>query len=350
MTADQLRVGIIAPPWVPVPPPAYGGTEVVLDALARGLASRGHEVVLFATGDSTCQVERAWLYDEADFDRAGTAVELCHSTAAYRALADCDLIHDHTLAGLFLRHLHADLPVVTTIHGLFNDDLKRLFRHTAATIPLIAISRDQARRAPEDVAVTSVIHHGLDLNRYPFRAEGGDYLLCLGRMHPDKGIDRAVHVARRAERELKIAAKMREPVERQFFDNVVRPLLGAGVEYVGEVSHDEKVDLLGGAAALLNPIRWTEPFGLVMIEAMACGAPVIATPRGAAPEIVAHGTTGFLASDDADLVAAVNAIDRIARTNCREHVESRFTMERMARHHENLYQRARNRRLIPTVT
>jgi glycosyltransferase involved in cell wall biosynthesis len=346
MAADRMRVGIIAPPWVPVPPPAYGGTEVVLDALARGLATRGHDVTLFATGDSTCQVPRAWLFDRADFERFGMAAELSHTTAAYEALAGCDLIHDHTLAGLFLRHLHADVPVVTTNHGLFNDDLQRLYRRTNPTIPLIAISYDQASRAPSDVSVTTVIHHGLDLNRYPFGPEGGDYLVCLGRMHPDKGIDRAIRIARQAEQPLIIGAKMREPGERRYFEQVIRPLLGAGVDYVGEVDHRDKVELLRGARALLNPVRWPEPFGLVMIEAMACGTPVVATPAGAISEIVAHGMTGYLASTDAELVGALKAVDRIDRTTCREHVESRFTMERMARHHENLYQRARNRRLI----
>jgi glycosyltransferase involved in cell wall biosynthesis len=312
----------------------------VLDVLARGLAQRGHDVVLFTTGDSTCDVERAWLFETADSDLIGTTlVELRHTAAAYEALAECDIIHDHTLAGLFIAQLHPHLPVVTTNHGPFNHHLADLYRRTAPNVPIIAISRDQAQRAPDDVRVATVIHHGLDLGRYTVGHDADDYLLSLGRMNPDKGIDRAIVVARRAGLPLVIAAKMREPAEKQYFEHVIQPLLGGGITYVGEVGHAEKVELLQSARALINPIRWPEPFGLVMIESMACGTPVIATPQGAAPEIVTPGT-GQVASSTFGLVEAVRTIGELNRPHCRRHAEAEFSMERMTRDHEAFYHAA----------
>jgi glycosyltransferase involved in cell wall biosynthesis len=340
-----VRIGIVAPPWVAVPPPGYGGTELALDALARGLAARGNDVTLFATGDSTCAVDRAWLFDRADPERMGDGlIELRHAAAAYDALDGCDLVHDHTLVGPFLARRSPGPAVVTTIHGPFDDNLIDVYRRTAGTVPLIAISHDQAGRAPWDVPVAAVIHHGLDLDRYRFRPEGGEYLVALGRMSPDKGIDLAIDVARRSGVRLVIAAKMRLPAERRYFDEAVRPRLGPGVSYVGEAGHRRKVALLGGALALLNPIRWPEPFGLVMIESMACGTPVLSTAEGAAPEIVDHGTTGFLGATARELAGAVGAVADLDRRACRQAVADRFSMDRMAGDHERLYLRVLDRR------
>lgn len=336
-----LRIGVIAPPWVPVPPPSYGGTELVLDVLCRGLAARGHDVVLFATGDSTCAVARASLLPVAATERMGASVvELRHVCAAYDAFADFDVVHDHTLVGLCAHRYDRRPRVVTTNHGSFDDDLVDIYRRTAPTTPLIAISHDQARHAPPDVPIAAVIHHGLDLARYRFDPSGGEYLLFLGRMNPDKGVEAAIEVARRCGRDLAIAAKMREPGEYEYFDRVIRPRLGGGIEYIGEVGHADKVALLGGARALVNPIGWPEPFGLVMAEALACGTPVVGTPRGAAPEIVDHGVTGYLGSSVEDLVVGVAAAGDLARAGCRAAVEQRFSMERMAHDHERFYRSA----------
>jgi glycosyltransferase involved in cell wall biosynthesis/transcriptional regulator with XRE-family HTH domain len=338
----SLRIGIVAPPWLPVPPPMYGGTELVIDTLARGLAQRGHEVVLFATGDSTCPVKRSWVYNQAVPAEIGaTAIELNHTAAAWNALAGCDVVHDSTLAGLFIGQLHPRLPAVTTNHGPFVPLLADVYRHTAHKVPLIAISKDQARSAPEGVPIAAIIHHGIDLERYPFSPASttSDYVACLARMTPDKGIDQAIRVARRAGIDLKIAAKMREPAERAYYEGVIEPLLGGGVDYIGEADHQTKIELLAGARALLNPIRWPEPFGLVTIEALACGTPVIGTPRGALPELVEDGVTGYLATSIGDLAGAIAAADRIDRRTCRQHAESRFTMQHMTNQHEALYRR-----------
>jgi len=333
-----MRIGLLAPPWLPVPPPAYGGTEAVVDRLARGMQAAGHEVVLFTTGDATCPVDRRWVFEEAQGARMGEAVaELRHLVHAYEALASCDVVHDHTVVGPTYAERLPALPVVTTNHGPFDRELLDVYRAVAHRVPIIAISHAQAATA-RGLPLAGVIHHGIDVDRFPLGSGDGGYLLFLGRMTPDKGAEQAIDVARRAGIPLVLAAKMREPAERRYFDERVRPLLGPGVEWVGEVGGDEKTDLLAGAVALLNPIQWDEPFGLVMIESMACGTPVLATRRGAAPEIVDHGVTGVLGDEDA-LVAAAGRLGDLDRTACRAAVADRFSTGRMVDEHLDLFAR-----------
>lgn len=338
----SLRIGIIAPPWIPIPPTAYGGTELVIDGLCTGLKALGHDVTLFTTGDATCPVGRAFLFDHSDPDRMGSAVlELRHVAAAYDALDDLDdldIVHDHTLAGLFLSQMH-HVPVVTTNHGPFDNDLTDLYRRVGRTVPIIAISNDQASHAPADIPIAAVIHHGLDLDHYPFSAQGGDGLVFLGRMSPNKGIDDAIRSAQQVGRPLKIAAKMQEPGELRYFHDVIEPQLSTDIEFVGEIGLAGKVELLTNAAALINPIRWPEPFGLVMIEALVSGTPVITNRIGAAPEIVDDGVTGAIADSYDDLVAGLEQIETFERSACRAAVEERFTHLRMAKDHESFYRR-----------
>ncbi len=331
-----MRITLIAPPWLPVPPPAYGGTELVVDALARGLAACGHQVRLATTGDSTCPVERTWVYDHARTDEMGdTAIELTHLLHAYRTLGDADVVHDHTTAGPALASLLSIAPVVTTNHSPFTDDTRRYYRALEGRVPIVAISRHQASTAG-DVPVARVIHHGIDTDRYPV-GPGGDYLVFDGRMSPVKGVRQAVEIAREAGVPLVIAAKMRETGEREYFEAEVKPLLSHDVCYAGEVARVAKLALVGGALALVNPIRWDEPFGLSMVEALACGTPVITTPRGAAPEIVDDGITGFLTSTTDEAVAAVAWAAELDRHACRAAVEARFSARRMVADHLAFY-------------
>ncbi len=337
-----MRVGLIGTPWTPTPPRLYGGIELVVDRLCCGLARQGHEVVLFATGDSTCPVERHHLLAEADGRRIGhTVTELRHALAAYDALRDagCEIVHDHTLAGPIVAPTVAPgLPVVTSLHGPLTDEMADLYgRMARGGVPLIAVSHAQ-RRARPDVPITAVIHHGIDADDFPAGAGDGGYALFLGRMSPDKGAHRAIESARKAGVPLVLAGKQREPDERKYFENEVQPLLGADVEYVGEVDHDEKVRLLAGAVALLFPIRWNEPFGLVMLEAMACGTPVLAFAEGAAPEVVDDGVTGFLCDDEAHMAHALTRVDGLDRAACRHVVETRFSTDRMAGDHAALFE------------
>ena len=334
-----MRIGLIAPPWLPIPPPKYGGTEAVIDRLARGLAATGHEVLLFTTGDATCPVQRAFVLEAAAVARLGqSVVEQRHVIHAYKALADCDVIHDHTTIGPLYANRYPGLPVLTTNHGPFNAELRDVYREIACRAGVIAVSHHQASTA-EDVPIADVIHHGVDVQKcQPGEGQGG-YVVFLGRMAPDKGPRRAILAARDAGVPLKLAAKMREPLEVEYFTEQVRPLLADGIEYVGEVGGVDKAALLSGARALINPIRWPEPFGLVMIEALACGTPVLAFPEGAAPEIVEHGVTGWLCNDVAELTAAIGRVHTLDRSTCRAAVSARFSTERMVNAHLELYAR-----------
>ena len=288
-----MRIGLIAPPWTPIPPVLYGGIELVVDQLARGLQAAGHEVLLYTTGDSTCPVPRQWVLPEAEGQRIGMAVpELRHVIHAYEAVRECDVVHDHTIMGPFHAEHYPDLPVATTIHGPFNDELTDLYRVTAERVPLIAISHAQHRAAPQ-IPVARVIHHGVEAAQFPMGDGGGDengpYVLFLGRMADDKGCHRAIAVARAAGIRILMAAKMREPWEMEYFAQKVEPLLGPDAVYLGEVSHERKLELLAGASALLFPIRWNEPFGMVMIEAPPELAEVIWLRPGISPNCRSSG-------------------------------------------------------------
>ncbi len=334
-----MRVGIIAPPWVPVPPIAYGGTELMLDMLARGLDQAGHQVVLFTTGDSTCPVPKKFLLENSEGMKMGTMlIEIGHGVAAYEQIGDVDIIHDHTNVGPLCSMNMVDVPVVTTNHGPFQWDTMDYWRGISArNIPIVAISKDQASHADRDIKVSSIIHHGIDASRIPQGNGDGEYLACLGRMASDKGIHTAVALAKKAGKKLLIGAKMREPLEREYFETMVKPHLNSDIEYLGELNTKEKFDLLCGAEALLNPIQWAEPFGLVMIEAMAAGTPVIASRIGAATEIVTHGLTGYLADNEPDFLEAIENVDQLNRRDCRFEVETTFSMQRMVKEHIAFY-------------
>lgn len=330
-----MRIGIVAPPWLAVPPLGYGGTEAVIDSLARGLVRAGHEVVLFATGDSTCPVERRSHWAEGVTPMGWILGETSHVLAAYDALRDCDVIHDHTLLGPLLTPRHR-VPVVTTNHAPFTPEIRDLYAAVTPAVALVAISHAQRASAPE-IPVARVIHHGLDLDTVEVGPGDGGYLLFLGRMNSDKGPHRAIAIARAAGVPLRIAAKMREEAEVAYFDGVVRPMLGDDVEFLGEVSPVERNELLGSALALVNPIAWPEPFGMVMIESLATGTPVLTYALGAAPEIVDHGVTGFLGSDVASLADAVGLVGSLDRARCRAAVEERFSADHMVARHVELY-------------
>ncbi|HEX4868816.1 MAG TPA: glycosyltransferase family 4 protein [Acidimicrobiales bacterium] len=337
-----MRIGLIAPPWVPVPPPVYGGTELVVAELAAGFHRAGCEVRLFATGDSTSPVPTEWHFPHALGTEFRPDDELAHVAAAYRSLHDVDLIHDHTVSGaLWAAQRGVTIPLVTTVHGELTGSMGSHYARMATEgIHIVAISESQRQTAPWAM-IESVIHHGIEVDRFPVGAGDGGYVLFLGRMHPDKGPHRAVEAARLAGVPIRLAAKMREPAEHRYFADVVEPMLGPDAVYLGEVSQRDKVDLLAGAMALVNPIRWPEPFGLVMIEAMACGTPVLTFPEGAAPEIVEDGETGFLCGDVEGLADAIRRVGAgaLQRAACRERAVEHFSTERMVREHLALYQR-----------
>jgi glycosyltransferase involved in cell wall biosynthesis len=339
-----MRIGLIAPPWVPVPPPAYGGTEVVIDNLARGLQDLGHEVRLFTVGESECPVPIDFLYPHPQAPIGCVIQETAHVLAAYKSLADMDIIHDHTFLGPLmpgLRGMHLP-PVVTTNHGPCSRETVPVLQEQAKHVSVAAISHSQARQARENgggFPIAAVIHHGIDLDLYKPGPGGGGYVMFIGRMSADKGVHHAVRVAKEAGRKLVLSTKMREEAEIAYFESQVRPLLDAGDEVPSEIPQQQRIELLRHADALLNPITWCEPFGLVMAEALACATPVLAFDNGAAGEIIDSGRTGYLCRDEAEMITAIDRVGGIDRDQCRASAERRFSLQRMAREHERLYRR-----------
>jgi glycosyltransferase involved in cell wall biosynthesis len=345
-----VRIGLIASPWIPVPPPRYGGTEAVVDNLARGLRDAGHDVDLFTIGESRCDVNRSWIFQNAIEDLNNSMYEALQVEAAYRSLTNVDVIHDHTTIGPLLgsHAAPAGVPVVTTAHGPFHTTARQMYSRLPARVSLIAISHPHRASAP-DLDVTAVIPHGIDTHTYVAGPGGGGYLAFVGRMNPDKGVHRAIEVARRAGLPLVIMAKIREAVEVAYFEDVIKPMLGDDVELLIEPEQNRLIELVGKAEALINPIMWPEPFGLVMAEALSCGTPVIASPQGAAQEIVEHGKTGYLNKEVDDLVEAVGRRDEIDRGACRAAAERRFSMERMVDDHVRLYRRLIDQAKVPSL-
>ena len=336
-----MRIAIVSPPWVAVPPAGYGGTERVIDDLCRAFVADEHEVLLYATGDSTtCGVELAWTFETArGTEHASPAAELRHVTDAYDAVLEwgADVVHDHTMSGPFYSERYPDLPVLTTNHGPFEGDLRALYRRVAGRVPVIAISRHQAKTA-RGIPIAAVIHHGVDVDSFPMGTGARGHALFLGRMSPDKGVHTAIHVARQAGIPLRIAAKMREKDEFEYFEERIKPQLGGQIEYLGEVGGPAKLELIADALCLLNPIQWPEPFGMVMIEALACGTPVVSTSQGAAREIVDDGHTGFLRNDEASLATALGYVEGLDRHAVRRAAETRFSAHRMAADHTKLFE------------
>jgi glycosyltransferase involved in cell wall biosynthesis len=337
-----VHVALIAPPWLPVPAPAYGGTEAVVDQLARGLQAAGHEVLLVCHPQSQCPVPKVSVIPAEDAARMGRAsIELEHAIGAYELVKDCDIVHDHTLAGPIYSLRYPQLPVVTTNHNAFTRTYNALYGAVVPRVGLVAISKSHA--ASTHLPVDAVVYHGVDVADFPVGAGDGGYVALLGRMAANKGVHRAISIARSAGVQLKIAAKMREPHERAYFEEFVLPHLGDDVVYLGEVDADGKRELLASAAALLNPISWREPFGMAMLESLACGTPVVGCPQGAAPEIVEHGLTGYLGDTDEELVAGLLSLDRIDRGVCRQQAEMRFSVERMVEGYLQVYEMQRSR-------
>jgi len=337
----RLRIAQVAPLYERVPPRLYGGTERVVSYLTEALVRLGHDVTLFASADSITsarlvpQSSGALRFDPWCEDALAHHVRMLGQV--YRRAAEFDLIHCHTdYLGLPLASL-VSTPTVLTLHGRLDvADLAPLYAQHPET-PLVSIS--DAQRAPLRAASwLATVYHGVPPSLFDYApTRRGDYLLFLGRISPEKGPETAIRVAKRAGVPLRIAAKI-DPVDRHYFAEHVRPLLDPPlIEFVGEVDERRKRDLLGGARALLFPIDWPEPFGLVMIEALASGTPVIARPRGSVPEILEHGVTGLVAEDDDALVDAVKQVGDLDRAACRAAYERRFTDSAMAARYAAVY-------------
>jgi glycosyltransferase involved in cell wall biosynthesis len=340
-----MRIAQVAPLYESVPPSLYGGTERVVSWLTEELVARGHEVTLFASGDSRTSARllapypRAIRLDPSRPDPAALhAIELGQLVAHAR---DFDVIHAHVDYLTFPVGRVLATPMVHTLHGRL--DLRHIMRVLAEfrDTPLVSISDHQ--RSPVarlGLRWMATVHHGIPLGGVPFVSAPRDpYLLFIGRISVEKRPDVAIAVAKRLGLPLRIAAKV-DPADRAYFEREIQPLLDHPlVEFLGEVGEPDKWSLLGGALCLLFPIEWPEPFGIVTIEAMACGTPVIARPYGSVPEIVVDGRTGFIADDVDEMVAGVKRVDTIDRAACRRHVEDRFSVGAMTDRYEEVYRR-----------
>jgi glycosyltransferase involved in cell wall biosynthesis len=339
-----MRIAQVAPLCESVPPSLYGGTERVVSYLTEELVRQGHEVTLFASGDSHTSARLVACCPRALWRDPGCRETLPHHVRqmelVFRDVSRFDVIHFHGdyLHFPLLRRLPC--PTVTTLHGLLHPpDLGPLLREYPE-VPLVSISNDQRRPVPW-ANWQATVYHGLPRDLHTPRPGPGDYLAFLGRVSPEKGLDQAVTIACRAGVKLKIAAKI-YPDERAYYTNVIEPLLraaGPGVEFLGEVGGAAKDEFLGNARALLFPITWAEPFGLVMIEALACGTPVVAYRKGSVPEVVRDGVTGFVVDGVDEAVEAVGRVHELSRAACRREFEERFGVERMAQGYREVYRR-----------
>jgi len=353
-----LRIAQVAPLAESVPPLGYGGTERVVGYLTEALVRLGHEVTLFASADSRTDAEliacapRALRLDETVVD------PIAHHVVELEAVAAeahrFDVIHWHLDYFHFPMSRRLGVPHVTTLHGRLDiPDLVPIYDEFGE-MPVVSISNDQRLPLPQANFVATV-HHGMPLDEVRPEVSSGEYLAFLGRISPEKRVDRAIEVARRAGMPLRIAAKI-DDTDRAYFHSEIEPLLEADhVEFVGEIGPEGKNEFLGHAQALLFPIDWAEPFGLVMIESMACGTPVIAYRSGSVPEVIDHGVSGFIVDDIDGAVAAVKRLGEIDRAEVRAAFERRFSVERMARDYVAVYERLiadwprRSSRVVPVM-
>ncbi|MDN5849382.1 MAG: glycosyltransferase family 4 protein [Nitrococcus sp.] len=336
-----MRIAQVAPLYESIPPKYYGGTERIVSYLTEELMNQGHDVTLFASGDSITSarlypmVEQALRLDRHCQDPVAHHILMLDNVAALAS--NFDIIHFHIdyLHFPLVRALH--IPHVTTLHGRLDiPDLVPLYQRFREML-VVSISNDQ-RRPLSFANWQDTVYHGLPERLYTFHPQPNNYLAFIGRISPEKGVDRAIEIAIRAGMEIRIAAKV-DKADKEYFEDQIKPLLAHPlVHYIGEIGEKEKNEFLGQADALLFPVDWPEPFGLVMIEAMACGTPVIAYRRGSVPEVIQNGETGFIVENVDQALAAVKRISEISRLCCRQVFEERFSARRMAKDYLEVYQ------------
>jgi glycosyltransferase involved in cell wall biosynthesis len=333
---------MIAPPYFDVPPAAYGGVEAVVADLVDALVGRGHQVTLIGAGRHGTRAQRFLAsYKTGPADRLGEPLpEVVHAAQVARLLEglDVDVVHDHTLAGPLLAR-RRQTPTVVTVHGPASGEPGDYYQALGKTVRFVAISDAQRATAP-DLPWAATVHNAIRADSFPFRAEKDDFAFFLGRFCAAKAPHLAIEAARAAGLPIVLAGKCTEPPERAYFAREIEPRLGPDTTIFGVADAAAKRDLLSRAACLLFPICWEEPFGLVVIEAMACGTPVVALRRGAVPELIVPGQTGVIVDSPAELPAAIGAARRLDPGICRKHVEANFTTDVMAVGYEAVYRQA----------
>ena len=337
-----MRIAQVAPLWERVPPPAYGGIELVVGLLTDELVRRGHEVTLFASGDSISLAKLESVHPQAlrldPTIKEYGIYEMLQMSRVYEKASEFDIIHSHMGCAALPYTKLVKTPTVHTLHGIFTPDNEKMFTH-ARSQPYVSIS--DAQREPRlDLNCVATVYNGIDLSTYKFHEKPQDppYLAFLGRISPEKGTHLAIEIAKRSGWRLKMAGKV-DVVDVKYFEQEIKPLIdGKQIEYLGEANHEQKNELIGGAVATLFPITWREPFGLVMVESMAAGTPVIAMNLGSTSEVIAHGKTGFLCHNVDEFIQAIDKAAQLNRFVCREHVMNHFSVQRMTDGYEAVYQ------------
>jgi glycosyltransferase involved in cell wall biosynthesis len=334
-----MRVAIIAPPWYPVPPGGYGGIEWVVSLLADGLTERGHQVTLFAPPGSETEARLEPPLGKVPPEEliGDPWYEAAHAVSAYDREGDFDVLHDHTgPVGVSIGAM-SDCPTVHTLHGPFTEETGMLYRRIARRHWFVAISESQRSMGPANLRWAGVVYNGIPMDRYALRVDKEEFLLFLGRADEEKAPHLAIEAARRAGRRLVMCVTTKNERERSYWKANVEPLLDDDVEVRGECDQDQKADLLARARALLFPIQWPEPFGLVMTEAMACGTPVVAWRNGSVPEVVADGETGFIVDSVEEMAAAIDRVHELDPLTMRARVEQQFSANAMVAGYEDIY-------------
>jgi glycosyltransferase involved in cell wall biosynthesis len=350
LTAGPLRVAMLAPPWISIPPPGYGGVESVVDTLTEALVRRGHAVTLFCAPGSVSSADVVTLLDEAHPDEIERSLyEVDHVARAFDAIEIAayrrpfDVVHDHCGFTALAMADRLDTPIVHTLHGPFTSSTAAFYAHHGHKAALIGISRAQLASAPPGLEPLCSIPNPIDLTLWPLQERKADYVLWIGRMTEEKGPHRAIAAARAAGVPIVLAGVI-QPGQQAFFDREIAPHIdGDRVRFLGEVGGSHKRSVFANARALLMPIRWNEPFGMVMVEALASGTPVIAFAEGAARELVVEGHTGFIVEDEQAMAAAVGRLPRIAARDCRDWVAEHCDVDVVAAAYEGAYRSVAHR-------
>lgn len=337
-----MRIAQVAPLWERVPPPTYGGIELIVSLLTEELVKRGHEVTLFASGDSLTSAKLVAVHPRAlrlDSTIKEPAVyELLNLASVYEKAPEFDIIHSHVGLGMIPYSNFLKTPTVHTLHGIFTADNQKVFEY-GKTQPYISISNSQ-RETKLGLNYLATIYNGINVSSYKFYPQPiyPPYLAFLGRLSPEKGVHLAIKIAQETGYPLKIAGKV-DNVDKAYFQELVKPHIdGEQIEYLGEANHIQKNTIMGNAIATLFPITWREPFGLVMIESMASGTPVVAMHLGATEEVIVDGKTGFLCDNIQECIYAIDKIETLNRYSCRQYVENNFSYQKMTDSYEAVYQ------------
>ncbi len=353
----KLRIAQIAPLWYKIPPEKYGGIELIVYNLTEGLVKRGHKVTLFASGDSKTSARLFSVYPrylrKDGIEWVNQKYTLLNLSEAFKREDEFDIIHSHVdLYDLFFTPF-VKKPVVSTMHNRLMIDKVRIgkqikykgkeridiYRHFRRH-NIITISKAQKKLSDVKMNFVGTVYNGIDIRKLKYNSKGSDHFIWIGRMHKDKGVENAIKAAEKSKMKLVLAGRVKHEAEKKYFKERIKPHIdGKKIKFEGEITVKQKAEFFGRAKALLYPIEWDEPFGLVMTEAMACGTPVIAFARGSVPEIVEDGKTGFVVKSINGIVKAMREIDKIDRKECRRLVERKFSIDKMVESYEKIYRR-----------